>query len=1186
MTIMKKYVFTLFLSLAVGIVSAAKVHIIGDSMSSIYGDQSNQASANADYTAGMRGWGQFFGEYINGMTVQDWAHTGCTAKGFYSSANYWKAVMGETDYASSGYQTYLQERPYVSGFTAVAAGDYVIITFGHNDQKGGSTHNGYKTVTESEYLTYLTLMVNEVKAHGAYPILGTSICRSLWSGTTLTALGKIDAGEAAGEAGNVEYNYPAKARALAATLQIPCLDMNLGSQTIWEACGKSITGSVFFPAGGTTHTSEAGAKAICAWVNNAIAAWGNDAMNGATLSNYQPLITAMKSGIAIPQKSDFTGQEAVVTEETLWTFDTDLEDNAYTAGAVVTSELQNRNGLYLRGFTNSTTVRSFTTVANTQQVQFTDANSTTITPNFQITTTNVLGDGKATETSICPETAGAAVTDGTSRCVAINTAGPGTFYVAMRSNGNAASGRVFNLAFNGEIKATAATSKDITELKWHAETAGVFCAWATQSYNIAAVLYVPDADDSEDRLHEDDPETPVVTPTRVPVIITAGQSNTDGRCTQETQPSYLSAAIGETGMSRVLWSYGNSSGWSWTGGAGQFAPFIPRSESSSPGRWAYDAVAYYYLTEAMDAAHNLYVIKESAGGTSIAPGSTSSGDRHWSVDAEWLSTHGYVGDGNGGTALSPALRYNIEQCVNTLVADNKIPDFRAIFWHQGESDRTPSASAAAYYDNLKAVIAYFRQSVTTVMNTKYSVSTYDYSTLPFILGTVSKSSSLYNATIEQAMIRIAAEDANVYLIDMQDGTMLSDQKHFDAASAELFGKRLYNKVCDLNLLSEYGVTAEDRLGDIQDAQAVVDFGSESVVGEATTWTFNTYAADAVIASQLTDYNGLYLRATSGNGHTVTAKIANTKGYTLTFGDGEGVQITMGAYTSGLDWSPAITAGAAVTTANDRCYAVNVRYPGTFRCFVAPKDATSGRSVKLWFNGEQVGTATYVAEGSHATELVFTATTAGTFYITADIAYYLYAAKYTPSGMHTMNVTSIGWASLYLPFDAELPEGMTAYYAASAESNTITLRQLDGSVPSCTGVLVKAASGSYTLSACTEDAELLPENANLFEGVTVATACEANANYVLSGESTATNPVFDLYTGTSLDAYKAYLPAGRVPSADGAPIRFVIEGQQEPGVTTDVAAPAYPEQVTKVIRNGQLYILRSGMYYSISGQRIQ
>ena len=147
----KNFFFAFLLSLAVGPLSAAKVHIIGDSMSSIYGDQSNQASANKDYTDGMRGWGQFFGEYINGMEVQDWAHTGTTAKGFYSSANYWKAVMGITDYASSGYQTYLLERPYVAGFTAVEAGDYVIITFGHNDQKGGpsTVHNGYKTVTQT-----------------------------------------------------------------------------------------------------------------------------------------------------------------------------------------------------------------------------------------------------------------------------------------------------------------------------------------------------------------------------------------------------------------------------------------------------------------------------------------------------------------------------------------------------------------------------------------------------------------------------------------------------------------------------------------------------------------------------------------------------------------------------------------------------------------------------------------------------------------------------------------------------------------------------------------------------------------------------------------------------------------------------------------------------------------------------
>ena len=144
----------------------------------------------------------------------------------------------------------------------------------------------------------------------------------------------------------------------------------------------------------------------------------------------------------------------------------------------------------------------------------------------------------------------------------------------------------------------------------------------------------------------------------VPVVIVAGQSNTDGRVPSADMPSYLSA-YAETGMPNVVWSYGNSGGWSLTGGAGVFAPYFPMCESANDrNRWAYDAVVYYNLSQHLNSM--LYVVKESAGGTSIAPASTSSGDRHWSVGAAFLDTAGVVGisnsaSGGHGKALAPAL---------------------------------------------------------------------------------------------------------------------------------------------------------------------------------------------------------------------------------------------------------------------------------------------------------------------------------------------------------------------------------------------------------------------------------------------------------------------------------------------------------------------------------------------------
>lgn len=1184
---MKRKFALILCLLTTSLLFAAKVHIIGDSMSSIYGDQSNQASANKDYTDGMRGWGQFFGEYLTGMSVQDWAHTGTTAKGFYNSANYWKAVMGITDYNSTGYQTYLLERPYVTGYTAVAAGDYVIITFGHNDQKGGpsSVHNGYKTVTESEYLTYLTQMVNEVKAAGAYPILGTSICRSLWSGNTLTALGKIDAGEAAGDPGNAELNYPLQARQLAATLNIPCLDMNLGSRTIWEECGKSITGAVFFPAGGTTHTSEAGARAVCAWANNTIASWTQTNMNGAALANYQPLINAMKPGIRIPQKSDYAAQEAKVTEKTLWTFDQDLEGNAYSAGSVVTSTLLNYNGLYLRGFESKS--RTFTTVANTDSITFSDAERTTVAPNFQITTTNVLGSGKETETSICPVTAGVAVSDGTSRCVAINTAGPGTFYIAMRSSSSAASGRVFNLAFNGEIKATAPTSSTITELKWHATTGGVFCAWATQGYNIVAVLYVPDADDSEDRLHEggETPETPIKT--RVPVIITAGQSNTDGRGTPATQPDYLRAAVGESGMSHVLWSYGNSTGWNYTGGLGQFAQFVPAAESSqgtSAGRWAYDAIVYYELAQHIAPAHDIYIIKESAGGSSISPSCTSSGDRHWSVEQAYLGTAGIVGlqqtaSGQAGKALAPALIANARACIESLSAANKEADIRCILWHQGESDRSPSSAAAQYEANLRAVIGYIRDSLVAITGKA------EYATLPFVMGTVSKHSSLYSATIEKAQYRLAETMTNVYVVDMQDGTMLSDVKHFDAASQELYGRRVYNQICDLGLLSDYGITAENRLPGVSVAQPSFDFGDQQVVSDTTLWDFSSYNTGDTIAKSLVCMNGLYLRGYTGN-HAI---VKNKNGAAYTNSSPPGFV------------SPTATAGMAVNSSTDRCFALNIAYPGTIIADVQPSNVSNAtRRITLWMNGDTVVSKTLgeidAENNGNRTTLQFTSPVAGVVYLTSDQAYYVYSIQYLskpiPDGGDDVlgEETAIGaggWSTLCLDYNYTIANA-TAYIASAVSEQSVELTPLPANtvIPAKKGVAVRATGATFTIYNATEKVSY-DFSANLFFGTTTSTVQEDGYAYygIVTQEG---------QTGFAKAASSLVLPAGKAflkienDPASPAPARMdiLISNQPNTPIATGVVDGTSAKFTRQILCHHQIVILRDGKKYDMMGRSIK
>lgn len=469
----------------------------------------------------------------------------------------------------------------------------------------------------------------------------------------------------------------------------------------------------------------------------------------------------------------------------------------------------------------------------------------------------------------------------------------------------------------------------------------------------------------------------------VPVIITAGQSNTDGRVPSAEMPSYLSA-YAETGIPNVHWSYGNYKGWP-TGGVGVFAPFYPLSESGDVHRWAYDAVVYYHLSQHLNTGVTLYVIKESSGGSSIAPASSSSGDRHWSVDPTFLDTAGIVGltsaaSGAAGKALAPALIHNLRACLATIIANGDTPDIRCILWHQGESDRTPVASANAYHDNLQAVVQYIRDSVVAITGNNA------YASLPFICGTVSKKSSLYNATIESAQYQLAQEMTNFHVIDMQDGTMLSDVKHFDAASTELFGQRLYNKLCNLALFASYGVAQTDSIVGVQPAKQGLDFGDEVVVADTTVWSFADRTEGDTIAKELVCFNGLYLRGHTGS-HAITAKKANK------------IVAAYSASSPSGFVSSTSTAGMSVSGSTDRSFALNIAYPGTIIVDAYVSSSAKTRKIVLWFNGEEVASKTIQQideeNNNHRTTLRYEPTTAGVVYITCENGYYIYSVTYYP-----------------------------------------------------------------------------------------------------------------------------------------------------------------------------------------------
>ena len=188
------------------------------------------------------------------------------------------------------------------------------------------------------------------------------------------------------------------------------------------------------------------------------------------------------------------------------------------------------------------------------------------------------------------------------------------------------------------------------------------------------------------------------------LFLTGGQSNTDGRLYAATLPSYLQTA-NEYCLASNQWPYDETR-------LGTFYAYFPTSGTTGQySRWAYDAVTYYYIGQAL--GETFYVAKTSFGGTSIDPSVSNSGGTvnsapfvsgygsgyHWSADPTFLAATGIAGTNfeKGGTtytgqSMLKAWIANIDAAIDAVMSAGDMPDIKAIIWHQGESDKNAAGS--------------------------------------------------------------------------------------------------------------------------------------------------------------------------------------------------------------------------------------------------------------------------------------------------------------------------------------------------------------------------------------------------------------------------------------------------------------------------------------------------------------
>ena len=98
----------------------------------------------------------------------------------------------------------------------------------------------------------------------------------------------------------------------------------------------------------------------------------------------------------------------------------------------------------------------------------------------------------------------------------------------------------------------------------------------------------------------------------------------------------------------------------------------------------------------------------------------------------------------------------------------------------------------------------------------------------------------------------------------------------------------------------------------------------------------------------------------------------------------------------------------------------------------------------------------------------------------------------------LTVTAAGYATLYLDYAAEIPAGVEVYTANAVEGEYLKMQLVEGVIPANTGVIVKAAAGTYTFNGVNDTTPAIEDNlfCGSIENETISVP-SGKAAYVLS-----------------------------------------------------------------------------------------
>ena len=130
----------------------------------------------------------------------------------------------------------------------------------------------------------------------------------------------------------------------------------------------------------------------------------------------------------------------------------------------------------------------------------------------------------------------------------------------------------------------------------------------------------------------------------------------------------------------------------------------------------------------------------------------------------------------------------------------------------------------------------------------------------------------------------------------------------------------------------------------------------------------------------------------------------------------------------------------------------------------------------------------------------------------------------------LTIGDTGWATLYLDFAVDIPEGLTdVFYISSIENGVAKGKTVADVIPAETGVLIKGGKGTYQLTESSSAAAKPTDNllAGTLEGIADArtdalTSSAYGKSLYTLGRTNSGNVQLALFTGKKIEKNKAFL----------------------------------------------------------------